>query len=302
MNNNKLNSLIQELKRPLILDGAMGSLIQQKGFKADKYLWMSIHNFINPNIIIEIHKNYIEAGSDIISTNTFRTNPNALKHTSYSDKEAVKTAIDIAIKAVNESILQNSTRRILIAGVNAPAEDCYQKEVTLSKNEIEENHKKHISALYEFGSDFILNETQSHFDEIYFICKFCNDNKIPFVLSLFVTEEFKMLSGHSIHETIQMIKSFSPSIISFNCISKKIFFELLSSINFDFDWGYYINCGSGKITDQNIYCGISPMEYSVMVKDSLKFSPKLIGACCGSNPDHISEIKRIIDELNFIKS
>ena len=296
MNYDQFNDIIINLKRPLILDGAMGSLIQQKGLSVDKNIWATKYNFTNPQLIINIHKSYIESGCDLISTNTFRTNPNALKFSQYSNSETVKNTVELAKRAVKEYDFQNDKRAIMIAGVNAPAEDCYQKDVTISKYSIEENHKQHISMLYEFGADIILNETQSHFDEIKFISKFCSQNKIPFIISIFVTEQLNILSGESLKDTLTMIKKYSPNLISFNCISQKIFYKILSEIDLSFNWGFYLNCGSGELTDKNISCGLSPLEYSEIVKYSLKFNPKLIGACCGSNPHHISKIKNLLYE------
>jgi len=68
----KLNS------KPLILDGTMGSYLQQKGFATDDNLWTTHINHTNPDIIFQTHLEYIEAGADVITTNTFRTNPTSL--------------------------------------------------------------------------------------------------------------------------------------------------------------------------------------------------------------------------------
>ena len=70
-----ITSFIRNSNKPLILDGAMGSLLQQKGIPFDEYLWTAKANISNPNLVKDIHENYISAGADIISTNTFRTNP-----------------------------------------------------------------------------------------------------------------------------------------------------------------------------------------------------------------------------------
>src|ERR1017187_7612228 len=78
-------SIARRMKRPLILDGAMGSLLQQHGVPRDESLWMSLANITHPEIVTELHRQYIEAGSDIITTNTFRTNPVAIGE--YSSNE-----------------------------------------------------------------------------------------------------------------------------------------------------------------------------------------------------------------------
>ncbi len=291
MHSNKLKERINNSLRPLILDGAIGSLIQQKGFKSDKFLWTSYINFKYPNVIKEIHKEYINAGCDIITTNTFRTNPYSLQSANldYDQEKVIELSLKIAQDAVKGL-------NVLIAGSNAPAEDCYKKERTVTSSILEDNHKIHIDLLMKYGADFVLNETQSHFDEIEIICRHCYQNNIPYIISLLLTNELKIFSGETLDEVLEMIKHYSPDLISFNCIYQDTFKKLLNTELLNFNWGFYLNCGSGSYSDENISCGFSPTDYIEIVKTSLPFNPKLIGACCGSNPSHIKSIREYFDE------
>jgi homocysteine S-methyltransferase len=207
-------SLSRRINRPLILDGSMGALLHKKGFVEDSFFWSTLANEKYPDEIIKLHKAYIKAGADIITTNTFRTNPTAIKLSGrrYSDRY-VKNAVKLAKKAV----LDNS---ILIAGSNAPAEDCYQSKRTLTKKEIEQNHSIHIQQLIEYGCDFVLNETQSHFDEIKFIADYCNKNNVPFIMSFLFDEKLKLLDGNSLTKAIDYVLRKNPLAIGFNCITK----------------------------------------------------------------------------------
>ena len=72
--------------RPLLLDGAMGSLLQQRGIKSHPHLWMSLTNITQPDEVVKIHKAYVKAGADIITTNTFRTNPVSVKRSNVKIK------------------------------------------------------------------------------------------------------------------------------------------------------------------------------------------------------------------------
>ena len=63
----------------------------------------------------------------------------------------------------------------------------------------------------------------------------------------------------------------------------------------EFLWGAYLNCGDGDFTDENIKCGVSPVHYKTAIKNILHKSPSFIGACCGSTPKHIIEIKKLLD-------
>ncbi len=291
---NKINinpfSLAVRIKRPLILDGAMGSMLQQAGIKSSGSLWMSYANLKYPEKVFKIHKQYIDAGSDIITTNTFRTNPAAIEsyNIKINFKKFVNESVKIAVKAA-------SGLPVFVAGSNAPAEDCYKIKRDLYKKKLEANHKEHISLLMESGCHFILNETQSHFDEIKIICNYCSRNEIPYVISFFVDEKLNLLSGEKLSEVIKYTLDFNPLAIGINCIKEKTFFSYFNMSSFRFNWGAYLNCGSGGFTDDNISCGVSPVQYKLSVEKMLKKEPSFIGSCCGSTPEHIRMIKELLD-------
>src|ERR1035437_7513203 len=289
-------SIARKMKRPLILDGAMGSLLQLHGVPRDECLWMSLANITHPDTVIELHKQYINAGADIITTNTFRTNPFAVRE--YSSKENkyyfelqdfVKRSVDLARKAAYGT-------PVLIAGSNPPAEDCYQVKSKLTKEEYYQNHEVHIKKLFNNHCHFILNETQSHYAEIETVSSICMKEKIPFVVSIFFDDDFRLLSGEPVDAAIQNILRYDPLAIGFNCIRPETFLEFISTQQLNFNWGAYMNCGSGEYTNYIIRPGNSPNDYKEIVKRVLKYNPSFIGGCCGTTPDHIKKIKEIFDE------
>lgn len=281
-------SFAKRIGRPLILDGAMGSMLQKK-IKGDEYLWMSKANLDDPELVLEIYNTYIKVGADIITTNTFRTNPISVKkHKKLKVDNIVKKSVDIAKFAKNDL-------PVFIAGSNPPAEDCYQKERNISYNKLKINHHNHIKLLNDNKVNFILNETQSHYDEIKIICSYCFKNNIPYVLSLYFDDNLKLLSGERVTEVIPYILKHAPLAIGFNCIKPKLFNKLTKEIRLDFNWGIYFNCGGSSVYDKKIKCEISPIEYGKIIKQLLNYSPSFVGACCGSSPNHIKEIKKIVD-------
>ncbi len=283
-------SLAVEKKRPLILDGAMGSQLQQAGVPIHKKAWMTLANTDFPEKVLKIHKDYISAGADIITSNTFRTNPSAVAGFSETkQKELLKAALELAREA-------KDGKQVYIAASNAPAEDCYQKDRRLSNKELKYNHHKHIRLLIDNGPDFILNETQSHFDEIKIICEYCLRNDIPYLISLYLDENLRLLSGESPSDAVEFIRDFGPLAIGLNCISPAQFTAV--EREFDFNWGFYLNCGSGNPEDAIIKCGFSPGDYLALVKRSMEYSPSFIGACCGSGPEHIIKIREYLDGKN----
>lgn len=289
-------SVARKNKRPLILDGAMGSLLQLRGIPRDEILWMSLANITHPETVIELHKEYIAGGADIITTNTFRTNPEANRSYAVTQNNYSIDLQNFISKSVNLAITAAGNSPVLIAGSNPPAENCYQKESKFSQEDYYWNHELHIKKLYLSKCHFILNETQSHLKEIETICSICNKEEIPFVISLFFDEDFKLLSGETLDYAIQTVLSYNPLAVSFNCIRPRTFFSFIKGKEFDFNWGVYLNCGGGEITDEAIIPGITPEEYKEIIKQILKYNPSFIGGCCGTTPAHIRKIKEIFDE------
>ncbi len=283
-------ALSKRICRPLILDGAMGSMLQQSGLKIEGSLWMSMANITDPDKVYKIHRKYIEAGADIITTNTFRTNPAAIKGYKHklNHNKLVKAGVKIALEAA-------SGYPVYIVGSNAPAEDCYQEKRTLTYKELVINHHYHIDLLMDSGCHFILNETQSHLDEIKIICKYCNKNDIPYILSIFVNDNLHLLSGEKIFDVIPVIIDYAPLAIGINCIRQNTFRKIYKRLNTNLIWGAYLNCGNGKFKDENIVCGVSPVDYKNEIKKILPKKPSFIGACCGSTPEHIKKIKKLLD-------
>jgi len=279
----------REINRPLLLDGAMGSLLQQKGTKSEGELWTSLANLQNPELVFKIHQSYIKAGADIITTNTFRTNPVAVNFQSKINFEHfVKASVQIAKEAAKGY-------NVMIAGSNAPAEDCYQAERKVSKKGLLSNHKKHIDELMKNGCDFVLNETQSHFDEIKIICDYCYSNNVPFVISLLVNDKLTLLSGENVLEVIKYLLVKNPLCIGFNCITPKVFHKVFAKSILDFNWGLYLNLCGENYHKKKLVTVLSPINYARIISNYLNRRPSFVGGCCGSDPNHIKKLRQVLD-------
>ncbi|HRI47661.1 MAG TPA: homocysteine S-methyltransferase family protein, partial [Ignavibacteriaceae bacterium] len=139
-----------KINHPLVLDGAIGTELLLNRGSDNQYLWALELNFTFPETVKSLHRKYLQSGAQILSTNTFRTNFLSYKN----------SRLDIPYSSfVNNSVALakyfKDEFNFLLAGCNAPAEDCYQKERTLSKELLHVNHLRHIEALYNSGVDFI---------------------------------------------------------------------------------------------------------------------------------------------------
>ena len=285
--NNPIQSIVEKKNRPLILDGAMGTLLIERGIQPYRSLWTTIANVVNWDLVREIHSEYIESGAEIITTNTFNSNPISVK-TSNFDTSSQKL-VELAFKAAYEA---REDKDVLIAGCNAPAEDCYQRERTIKFSELEYNHKKHIEILWEAGVDIIWNETQSHLDEVEIIASFCETNQLPYIVSLYFDTQLKLLSGEDVYETaVYLLSKFKNINLSFNCIPPRDLLKLFQKKDINFKHGFYLNCGKSDVRTETIKDRISPDEYVKYIQELQTPQTTFIGSCCGSTPEHTLKIK-----------
>jgi len=127
-------------------------------------------------------------------------------------------------------------------------------------------------------------------------------NNIPYVLSLYFTDELKLLSGEDLFDIVEYVQLYNPLAIGFNCILPETFLKIVNKIPINLIWGFYLNCGSGNYSDKIIECSVNEYAYLEYVKNILPFNPSFIGSCCGSNPNHTKIIKTYLDELPGNKS
>jgi homocysteine S-methyltransferase len=254
-------------------------------------LWTSKLNFTHPEPVQGVHEAYAAAGADIITTNTFRTNYSAWKQAGSPGLYAsfVHAGVLPAQKA------REKYPNVIVAGSNAPAEDCYKVSRELERGELYENHELHCNALLEAGVDFLLHETQSHLDEIEIICKICDNLEAPYGLSLYLTESLHLLSGEPVELVLEQLSGFSIDVICFNCLSLSVFEKLLSRIDLPPRWGFYLNCGTGVFSEGKITGCLSPEAYCRTVAKGLVYKPSIVGGCCGTTADHIAKIRSMLD-------
>lgn len=284
-----------KLQKPLVLDGPMGTLLIERGVNLGSKLWSANALISNPGAILQIHSEYINAGADIITTNTFRTNPYAIEQASskYNSKKLVEIALNLAKQAVSQSY-----KNIIIAGSNAPADDCYLTQRLIPLEKIIKNHEEHISNLIEGGVDFILNETFGDKNEIEIVCKICSEKKFPFAVSVLINSNLKTFFNQDLLETVEMIFSFDPIFVSLNCSRPELILNALDILKTYFPFGVYPNLGSVDSFRSNLLVrDFSQNALKNFIYELIKRKVKVIGVCCGGNPEDIKIIRKIIDEL-----
>lgn len=271
---------------PLLCDGAMGTYLIQLGVPQQEHIWLTAALYTHYEAILQVHREYIEAGADCITTNTFRTNPIALEKVA---ADRYKNPVELAVKCAQDAAAGTS---VLIAGSNPPAEDSYQVERTLYRQKLAYNHRKHIDQLMTAGVDFILLETFGHWDEADIASEWCEQGSIPYAISFYCTPDMRLLSGENLECVFNQYKSSNALSAGVNCVPPSLFRKLAAGTELPERFGCSCNCGVTSPDSGIIEASIPPSEFSEFMQ-SVDVHYTLLGACCGSTPNHISSLRKV---------
>ncbi len=317
-------------KRILVLDGAMGTMIQnyklsEKDFRGERFIDFpsdlkgnnDLLNLTQPKIIKEIHKKYLEAGADIIETNTF--NANAISMADYHMQDLAYEmnveAAKIAVEAANEFSLLNPKKPRFVAGAIGPTnktasmsskvEDPGYREVSFD-NLVKIYHEQ-ASGLLEGGVDIFLVETI--FDTlnakaaIYAIEKVLQEKgiKIPVMISGTITDASgRTLSGQTLEAFMHSVSHIDLLSIGLNCAlgAKELrpyLAELASKSS-----SYISSHPNAGLPNQFGEYDETPEMMAAQIKDFIdnKFV-NIIGGCCGTTPDHIRAIAKVAENASI---
>jgi S-methylmethionine-dependent homocysteine/selenocysteine methylase len=279
---------------PIILDGATGSELSNRGVNTGLPLWSSWALIDAPNILSQIHYDYLSAGAEVITTNTFRTHRRSLAKAGMENKafELTSQAVTIARDVVNFFINEGG-HQAWVAGSISPLEDCYLPELVPPQKECEDEHLEIASTLAEAGADLILIETMNSIRESVAAIEGAKITKLPFLVSFVLNSEGNLLSGEPLDEMVLAISDYAPTMIGINCTPTQTIGTSLEKLKSLSDIPIF---GYGNIGHTDHVIGwtnteeVSPSKYTAMAEEWLLTGVKMIGGCCGTSPEYIKQV------------
>jgi S-methylmethionine-dependent homocysteine/selenocysteine methylase len=290
--------LLSELlsrKPTVILDGAMGTELHRLGVDIGLPLWSANALLRAPHIIRNVHYHYLHAGSDILTTDTFRSNIRALRKAECEDRweELNLRAVELAFEARDR---YRSSRPVLIAGGLAPVEDCYSPELVPARDELLEEHGKQAELLSMFGVDMLLVETMMSIRESSAAAEACAATGKEFAVSFVCANEGLLLSGETLEDAVKAVAPFQPTALMVNCTSALHIgsaHRLLKTASVC-TTGCYANTSTPAKGDLTVTRhDVSAEEYAEASVDWVKDGARIIGGCCGTGPEHITLLARL---------
>jgi S-methylmethionine-dependent homocysteine/selenocysteine methylase len=277
-------------KETLILDGALGTELEKRGVDTSRTGWTSRANIEHPELVIEIHREYVAAGAQIITANSFRTNPIAHRKSGFDAKELTFRAVQLAKQAIGH---RNDA---YVAGSLAPALDSLPPQsVHVDDRQLLEQHSQMAQWLEQAGVDLILIETMNTAREAYLALtaakRACT---LPIAVSLVPANSKLLISGASLDETIDLLAKSGADALLLNCQSLSILSTMLGSFAshvsaYELPWGVYPNA-SEYVNAVWQLVAHEDHEFAAFARQALDHGASIIGGCCGTTPHTIESI------------
>lgn len=292
-------------KRILILDGAMGTMLQRKGLQGNSESF----NLTNPETIGEIHNEYIEAGADIITANSFSANSISQSEYNLSEKagQMAEAAARIARKAADEA-----SRKIWVAGSVGPT----SKSLSLAQNindpifrpysfdGMAEAFEVQIRGLVKGGVDLLLFETC--FDALntkaalYALGHIPEASDIPIMISASMSDRSgRTLTGQTMEAFYRSVQHCSPLSFGLNCsLGAEEMIPLIAEVASFATCAVSCYPNAGLPNEMGEYDETPSQMAESVRKMALAGSVNIVGGCCGTTPEHIKAVAEAVKGIS----
>ncbi|MDF7801253.1 bifunctional homocysteine S-methyltransferase/methylenetetrahydrofolate reductase [Pontiellaceae bacterium B1224] len=292
---NNILDLIKE--RPLIFDGAMGTMIYSKGvFINTCYEHLCV---TNPKLISGIHQEYVDAGADVIETNSYGAN--RIKLEGYGLAEQLEDINRAAVRLAREAAGED----VLVAGSVGPCLKSDQLFGDRHADELEATFREQMAVLADEGIDLFLIETFTHIQEAQLAAKIAKEFEVPVFVSMTVGKDGETRRGEKIEQLVQTLDS-DPNVdgVGVNCgVGPAAAFSLaeralpLTKKPFT----AMANAGVPQLVEGRMIYMSTPEYFTEYCKRMIQLGVRAVGGCCGTTPEHIAEMARNIKSLSGVK-
>jgi 5-methyltetrahydrofolate--homocysteine methyltransferase len=280
--------------RVYIIDGAMGTQIMKKGIVPGACF--EELNLSAPDVIAAIHREYVEAGADIIETNTFGGTRTKLSSYGLDDRfhKINFDGVRVAKKA--------ASGKVLVAASMGPCGHLMEPIGEYSFDAAYEEFAAQAKVFEEAGADLISIETMSDLQEARAaLIAVKQSTKLPVIVHLTYAENGKTITGTPPEVAIAVLSSLGADAIGANCSTgPKDMVSLAKTLVklSDIPVSIMPNAGNPEIVDDETVYRMNPEKFAPYAKKILSAGAKFIGGCCGTGPEHIAAIAEILN-ANF---
>lgn len=285
-------------EKRLFFDGGMGTLLQEKGLKAGEL--PEIWNLEHSEEVISIHQAYIEAGSDIILTNTFGANALKFHDGVYSLEEITKTAVAHGKEAVRRSA---GGRNVYVALDVGPTGKLLKPMGDLAFEEAYEAFREVMQYGEEAGADLIHIETMSDTYEIKAAVLAAKENtNLPVFVTAVFDERKKLLTGADVPAFVSLLEGLRVDALGINCgMGPEQMIPILEELQRYSSTPVIVkpNAGLPKQRDGETVFDVEPDAFAQTMRKIAGSGAAVIGGCCGTTPEHIRAMTEVCLEIPY---
>ncbi|HPM05505.1 MAG TPA: homocysteine S-methyltransferase family protein [Treponemataceae bacterium] len=290
--------------RPIIFDGAMGTMIQDSGFT--DYLLPEELNSKKPDLIRGIHEAYLASGANVLTANSFGSNGIKLKDASFSAAEATTAAIENLRSLIDARDRSRFKQEVFAALDMGPTGQLLAPMGRLSFDEAYEAFKESALAAEKAGADLVIIETFSDLYEAKAAILAVKENtSLPIVALMTFQSNFRTLTGSDVETTVCYLESLGVDALGFNCGGSleeaktlaKLFLE-----HANLPLVSLPNAGLPVIEKGQTIFKVGANEFSKVQKEIATMGFSLLGGCCGTKPEHISALVQDLQHFSIPKN
>jgi methionine synthase / methylenetetrahydrofolate reductase(NADPH) len=290
MRNAFLSTLDQ---RPLLCDGAMGTLLHERGVPADACL--EALSLEDPSLLLQVHSDYIDAGADIIETNTFGANALKLARFGLAERllEINRRAVEIAGQAKEQT-----SRPIYIAGAIGPLDVGLPSGESVTLKKAHRLFREQAEALIEAGVDLIAIETfptLAEAKEALQAVRECTD--LPLMAQLSFQRDGRTWAGEEPGEAARVLRDLGANVVGVNCVPGPEFaLEIIKQLAAakPVKLSAQPNAGQPQVRQQAIVYPGTPQSFAEYALRLVAAGASIVGGCCGTTPDHIAAMNQAL--------
>jgi homocysteine S-methyltransferase len=272
--------------RARVGDGAMGTYLYQMGFPVG--VSYEELNLINPDVVAGIHRQYVEAGAELIETNTFSAQHGKLAKYGLEKKtERINAAgVEIARKAAGDNAYVVGAIGAIRAG----------RRKNVRTAQIRRDFEEQIGALLGAGVDGLLLETFFDLEEMLLAISLIRKvSDIPVICQFAVEDTARTHDGVPLADAFRRLKGEGADAVGFNCRSgPNAILRAMETIPSDLGvpLSAFPNAGIPDYVDGKIVYSASPEYFASAARKFADLGARLIGGCCGTTPEHIAAIAK----------
>ncbi len=293
-------------KKLLFFDGGMGTMLQKNGMKGGEI--PELLNITNENLIYSIHEEYLRAGADIITTNTFGANPLKADALGGSLDVIIAAAVGIARRAVNAYSTPEKPR--FVAFDIGPTGRLLEPLGDLSFDECYKQFAKVAVTAEKTGADLVIIETMSDTLEAKAAVLAVKENThLPVFLTMTFDESYKTLTGADVRVMSAIFEGLGVDCLGINCglgpAQIADMMEALSKVS-SIPIMAQPNAGLPQIVNGETVYNVDPVQFGNECERIAKCGASVLGGCCGTTPEHIRELvkkcaayKPVVEEKDF---